>query len=40
MRFADAGSDTKVQGLVKHQWVDVAVLQGVDSHAVDFSILT
>lgn len=40
VRFADAGADTKVQGLVNHQWVDVAVLQGVDSHSVDFSILT
>ena len=40
VRFADAGNDTKVQGLVNHQWVDVAVLQGIDSHTVGFDILT
>ena len=40
VRFVDAGSDTKVQGLVNHAWVDVTVLQGVDSQDVGFSILT
>ena len=40
VRFADAGADTKVQGLVNHQWVDVAVLQGVDAHTVGYDILT
>ena len=39
VRFADAGSDTIVQGLVKGQWVDVVSLDGVDSQDVGFSIL-
>ena len=40
VRFAASGSDTTVQGLVNHQWVDVAVLSGVDAPSVGYDILT